>query len=163
MTAAGLTGLTDAERARAMARFEVLRPHIEDEVPLPRAGVPLRTAQRWLHRYRRSGLAGLARTQRRATGRRTDPELVRLNEGMALRRPRPSLAAITRRAATEQGWTPVSYNTVRSIVTALDPAMLSLAHDGAVAFVTPMNWSIAAGPSARTRCGRPTTHSSTCC
>ncbi|MGW4067882.1 helix-turn-helix domain-containing protein [Nocardia grenadensis] len=141
MNAARLTGLTDAERARAMARFEVLRPHIEDEVPLPCAaeiaGVPLRTAQRWLHRYRSSGLAGLARTPRRAAGRRTDPKLVRLIEGMALRRPRPSLAAITRRAAriaTEQGWTPVSYNTVRSIVTALDPAMLSLAHDGAVAF-----------------------------
>jgi putative transposase len=59
---------------------------------------------------------------------------VRLIEGMALQRPRPSLAVITRRAArvaAERGWVPVSYTTVRSIVTALDPAMLTLAHDAA--------------------------------
>ncbi len=62
---------------------------------------------------------------------------MRLIEGMALRHPRPSLATITRRAAraaAEQGWVPVSYTTVRAIVTALDPAMLTLAHDGPVAF-----------------------------
>ncbi|MFD3508650.1 hypothetical protein [Nocardia sp. NPDC058666] len=44
MTAAGLTGLTDADRQRAMSCFEVLRPHLDDEVPLTRAaaqaGVP---------------------------------------------------------------------------------------------------------------------------
>jgi len=28
------TGLTDAERRQAMSRFEVLRPHLEDGVPL---------------------------------------------------------------------------------------------------------------------------------
>ncbi|MFD4357465.1 Mu transposase C-terminal domain-containing protein [Nocardia sp. NPDC058518] len=141
MTAAGLTGLTDADRRQAMSRFAVLRPHLDDEVPLTRAAaqadVPLRTAQRWLHRYRTFGLAGLAPTRRRSTDRRTHPDLVRLIEGMALRRPRPSLAAITRRTArvaAEQGWVPVSYSTVRSIVTALDPAMLTLAHDGAAAF-----------------------------
>ena len=56
---------------------------------------------------------------------------------MALRKPRPSLASIARRAAqaaAEQGWTPVSYSTVRAIVTDLDPAMLTLAHDGAAVF-----------------------------
>ncbi len=70
---------------------------------------------------------------RRPTVPRTDPELVRLIEGMALRRPRPSLAVITRRAArvaAQQGWVPVSYTTVRSIVAGLDPAMLTLAHEG---------------------------------
>jgi hypothetical protein len=39
-----------------MARFALLRPHIEDGVALAgaarEAGVPLRTAQRWLARYR---------------------------------------------------------------------------------------------------------------
>lgn len=141
MTAAGLTGLTDADRRQAMGRFQVLRPHLDDEVPLTRvaaqAGVPLRTAQQWLHRYRTSGVAGLAPARRRSTGRRTHPDLVQLIEGMALRRPRPSLAAITRRTArvaADQGWVPVSYSTVRSSVTALDPATLALAHDGAAAF-----------------------------
>ncbi|WP_374726616.1 helix-turn-helix domain-containing protein [Nocardia kruczakiae] len=62
-----------------MSRFEVLRPHIEDGVPLIRAagqaGVAARTAQRWLQRYRTAGLAGLAPARRRAGGRRTDPEV----------------------------------------------------------------------------------------
>jgi putative transposase len=141
MTGGELTGLSEPDRQQAMTRFEVLRPHLKDDVPLVRAaaaaGTPLRTAQRWLHRYRSAGLAGLAPNHRRPDGRRTDPQLVRLIEGMALRRPRPSLAAITRRAsriAAQQGWSPVSYTTVRAIVTDLDPAMITLAHDGAAGF-----------------------------
>ncbi|WP_371917538.1 helix-turn-helix domain-containing protein, partial [Pseudomonas sp. GP01-A1] len=47
-----------------MARFAVLRPTLEEGVPLTRAAadadVPLRTARRWLTRFRRDGLAGLA-------------------------------------------------------------------------------------------------------
>ncbi|MGW4720968.1 helix-turn-helix domain-containing protein [Nocardia sp. NPDC004260] len=70
MTGSGLTGLTDTDRRQAMNRFEVLRPHLEDDVPLTSAaaaaGVPLRTAQRWLHRYRTGGLAGLAPARSRA-------------------------------------------------------------------------------------------------
>ena len=46
-------------------RFSVLRPHLEDGVPLTRLaeaeGMALRTAQRWVQRYRAQGLAGLAR------------------------------------------------------------------------------------------------------
>lgn len=48
---------------QAMARFAVLRPHLENGVPLTRAaaagGIPVRTAGRWLARYRQSGIAGL--------------------------------------------------------------------------------------------------------
>ncbi len=141
MIDSGLTGLTERERQQAMSRFAVLRPHVEDGVPLTRAaaaaGTPLRTAQRWLHRYSSQGLAGLAPGRRRSTGRRTAPELVRLIEGMALLRPRPALATITRRVArvaAQRGWPPVSYTTVRAIVTELDPAMVTLAQDGAAAF-----------------------------
>ncbi|MFI6368341.1 helix-turn-helix domain-containing protein [Nocardia sp. NPDC050630] len=110
---------------------------LEDDVPLTSTAAAAGVAQRWLHHYRAGGMAGLAPARRRSTGRRTDPELVRLIEGMALRRPRPSLVVITRRAARvahEQGWVPVSYTTVRSIVTALAPAMLTLAHEGAAVF-----------------------------
>jgi len=43
-------------REQAMARFAVLRPHLEDGVPLARAasdaGVAVRTTQQWLARYR---------------------------------------------------------------------------------------------------------------
>jgi len=66
--------LTEAQRAQAMVRFAVLQPHLERAVPLARAareaGVAPRTAQRWLRRYRRSGLAGLVRGARNDRGRR---------------------------------------------------------------------------------------------
>ncbi len=71
-------------------------------------GVPLRTAQRWLARYRERGLAGLAHLVRRDAGKHRSPfELVALIEGMGLKRPRSSAAAIYRRvsaAAEAQGW-----------------------------------------------------------
>lgn len=61
-------------RAQALHRWRVLRAHLEDGVPLPRAAseaeVALRTAQRWLTRYRAEGLAGLARAPRADRGTR---------------------------------------------------------------------------------------------
>ena len=97
-----LAAYTEAERHEAMRRFAVLRPHLNDGVPLPEAardaGVPLRSVQRWLARYRATGLAGLVRAPRSDTGHRKLPaELVEVIEGMALRKPRPSVAAIHRR------------------------------------------------------------------
>ena len=54
--AAPLGELSEAVRANAPLRSRVLRPHVEDGVPLIHttrdAGVPERTAQRWLSRYR---------------------------------------------------------------------------------------------------------------
>ncbi len=128
-----------AETAKRMA---VLRPHLHDAVSLVEAasdaGVPIRTARRWLARYREDGPAGLARPSRPNTGTRTFPkELVALIEGMALIKPPPSIATIHRRLigiASEQGWRCPSYGSVRDIVRRIDPAMLMLAHEGAAAF-----------------------------
>jgi putative transposase len=89
------------------------------------AGVPERTAQRWLARYREGGLVGLAAPQRSDRGgRRMPDDLVAVIEGMALRRPRPSAATVHRRAvqvAERNGWRAPSYATVHAIVRALDP------------------------------------------
>ena len=113
-----LTEMTAEAREQAIRRYQVLRPHLDDSVLLTQAardaGVPVRTVQRWLARYRSGGLAGLARTPR-SQGRQSNPELVRLIEGLALRRPRPSIAAIHRRAckiAGGQGWPPPSFSSV---------------------------------------------------
>ena len=69
--------LAEDQRRKVMARFAVLRPTLEEGVPLTRAAaeadVPLRTAQRWLARFRRDGLAGLARASRRDAGSRHLP------------------------------------------------------------------------------------------
>lgn len=138
----GLAELTDGQRAEAMARLAVLRPHLEDDVPLTacatEADVPRRTVQRWLARYRRDGLVGLARPTRSDAGhRRVADECVALIEGLALQRPQASIAAIYRRvrAFAERRELPApSYATVHAIVGALDPAMVVLAHKGPAAW-----------------------------
>ena len=137
-----LAAYTEEERQQAMARFAVLRPHLHEDIPLSEAArdasIPLRSAQRWLARYRVAGLVGLVRAQRSDTGQRKLPaELVALIEGMALRKPRPSIAAIHRTMtalATQRQWTPPSYGSVYGIVRRLSPAMVTLAQNGPAAF-----------------------------
>src|SRR3546814_8408445 len=70
--------------------------------------ISLRTARRWLARYRADGPPGLARPTRPEAGKRTFPkELVELIEAMALLKPPPSIVTIHRRLAAivgEQHW-----------------------------------------------------------
>jgi putative transposase len=60
-----LNGISDVERDRAMERFRLLKPHLEDGVPLSQiagqGGLRLRTARRWVRQYRKFGLTGLCR------------------------------------------------------------------------------------------------------
>ena len=103
-----LTTLGEAERGAALRRFEVLRPHLQDGVALTEAAtaanVPVRSLQRWVARYRKSGLASLARQQRSDAGRRRlPPALVGAIEGLALCTPRFTAAAIHRRLRTLVG------------------------------------------------------------
>ena len=69
------TAPTEEQRQSAMERFKVIRPHLEDDAPLAhaarQAGISVRTAERWLARYRQSGLAGLVRSIRNE--RRSSP------------------------------------------------------------------------------------------
>jgi hypothetical protein len=79
--------LRNLERAEAGDPFRHAPAPPRGGRPLTRAateaGVPLRTAQRWLARYRQNGSTGLARLIRRDGGRRRSPsELVALIEGM---------------------------------------------------------------------------------
>lgn len=125
-----------------MTRFRVLRSHVERGVPLPRAaqaaGVGLRTVERWLAQYRANGLTGLVRRTREDRGRRRLPvEAVGLIEGLFLKNPRPSAAAVYRRVLTlckERQWASPSYSTVYAIISGLDPGLITLAHEGPARF-----------------------------
>jgi putative transposase len=91
--------------------------------------VPLRTLQHWMRRYRVQGVAGLARKARTDRGqqRKLTPELTRLIEGLALRKPPQSVATIHRQIvalATQQEGHAPSYRSVYDIVKRLDPARL---------------------------------------
>lgn len=139
---ATLAELTADQRKEAIARFAVLKPHLEDGVSLTQAasdaGVAVRTAQRWLANYRATGLPGLARAARSDSSRRKlAAEVVELIEGLALRKPQPSVATLYRRVAAVaqgHGWQAPSYGSVYSIVRHLDPAMVTLAQEGQAAF-----------------------------
>ncbi len=128
-----------ANRERALEQFYWLRPVLEEGVPLKRLarerGVPLRTAQRWLQRYRVSGLAGLSHQTRADRGRRRrlPTDLQEVIEGLALRKPAPSVASVYRRVcnvAEAHEWPRPSYATVYSVIRALDPGLVTLAHEG---------------------------------
>jgi hypothetical protein len=159
-----LASLSEEQRRKAMECFAVLRPHLEDGVPLLRAardaGIPFRTAQRWLARHRQDGLVWLACSTRNDAGKHRLPsQFVALVEGLALKRTRSATAAIHRRVAEmakTQGWPMPSYSTVRAILAELDPAMVTLAHDGAAAYRDAFN-HLPDAPARLTRPGRPAT------
>jgi putative transposase len=138
-----LATLSASERTRALERFRLLRPCLEDGVPLRRLatqhGLALRTAQRWVERYRQHGLAGLARRPRgdRGSHRRLRPELHHLIEGLALRTPPPTAAFVHRQVtavAARHGWPMPSYQCVYEVIRHLDPALRTLAHEGTKAY-----------------------------
>lgn len=116
-----------------------MRPALEDGVPLAQLarerGLQLRRLQRWVRAYRQEGLDGLALHTRADRGqrRRVSVELQHAIEGLALRRPPLSRAAVHRETvaiARAKGWPEPSYATVYSIIRALPTAMVALAHDG---------------------------------
>ncbi|WP_406698901.1 hypothetical protein V5E97_08445 [Singulisphaera sp. Ch08] len=69
MTQPPLSDLSEAERAPAFERFDLLCPGLEERDPLARKrGIALRTARRWAGQYRREGPSGLARQHARVAG-----------------------------------------------------------------------------------------------
>lgn len=159
------TALTMAQREQAMARYAVLRPHLDDGISLTEAArqgeVALRTAQRWLASYRKSGLVGLARPGRSDCGRRRLPDqMVTLIEGLALRRPPISAANIHRQVtqiAPQRDWPVPSYSTVYAIAAGLDPGLRTLAHEGTKRYEETFDLVYRRQAADRTSYGRPTT------
>jgi putative transposase len=137
-----LSSLSDEARARALARFQIIRPFLEDGIPLTQIvreqNVTLRTARRWVRRYRREGLSGLARKERDDKDRRKlTPALQQVIEGLALRKPKLSAAAIHRKVAEvarKLGQKPPSYKVVYGVIAELEPALVTLAHEGSKAY-----------------------------
>ena len=110
-----LNSLSEEQRAEAHARFEMLRPALEEGVSQAQIArthqLSKSAVQRWVKRYREQGLAGLVTTARKDKGksRRLPEQVITLVEGLALQTPPRSAAAIHRQVveiAKAQGWTP---------------------------------------------------------
>jgi putative transposase len=83
-------------------------------------------------------MTGLARRERADKGgHRVPDELQLMVEGLALARPRRSVASIHRTAcevAEREGWPDPGYKLVWSIVRGIDPALMTLSHEGEKAY-----------------------------
>lgn len=111
--------------SKALARFRLLQPHLEQDIPLARIaverGIAERTLHRWLAAWRTHGILGLEPARRSDAGvaRRLAPEIEALVRSLATRRPRPTAAAIHRKVqaeATARGLAAPSYSVVAGIV-----------------------------------------------
>ena len=96
-----LTQLSEQERAQALQRYQSIQSFLEGQSILKdvalAANVPYGTAKRWVSRYRREGLAGLANKRRQDKNRRRiEMELQQIIAGLALQKTRPTAAAIYR-------------------------------------------------------------------
>lgn len=138
-----LTAFSEAQRRQALERFAVLRPALEEGVSQTQIArdhqMALSTVRRCIKSYRDKGLAGLAPVSRSDKGKsRSLPEqAITLVEGLALQTPPRSAAAIHRQVveiAKAQGRKPPSYERVRLIIKNLDPALMTLAYQGAAAY-----------------------------
>jgi putative transposase len=134
-----LTALSEAQRHRALERYRLLQPHLEEGQALTKvaaqASLSYRTVQRWVSLYRRFGLAALCRQDRsdRAVRRRLSPVLQQAIEGFALQKPALSVAAIHRQICqlAQQRREPFpSYDVVYDIVRQLPTDLVTLAQKG---------------------------------
>jgi len=87
-------------------RWQILRLHVEDEIPLAdlarETKVSLRTLQRPHRSFQDGGIAALDLRPRIDAGRRrTAAETVAFIERLALTKPRPSLATLHRLAVAD--------------------------------------------------------------
>jgi len=129
-------------RRSVQDKIALLRQH-DQGVPWTRiaavSGVPLRTLSRWATKYRADPSSiSMQRAHRPDRGiRRLPAELVEAIEGLALRRPEPTMAFIHRRVtdiARDRGVPAPSYSSVRAIINAIDPGLRTLAQHGDAAY-----------------------------
>jgi putative transposase len=138
-----LTALSEDQRTQALERYAIIRPIIEEGMTQAQVvrthDLSKSTVQRWVKNYRDQGLTGLANAERSDKGksRNLPDQAIKLIEGLALQTPPLSFASIHRQVlkiAEEQGWKAPSYARVRQIIKKVEPALVTLAHKGAVAY-----------------------------
>lgn len=131
--------MTVIEKNISYEKFQIIKEYTENDVPLlmisQQKNIPRSTLYRWLSDYRKSGLDGLEHNQRSDKNkyRKISNELQKAIEGLALRKPKISIAAIYKQAcviaATLKEPKP-SYSIIYKILKRLPVDMMVLAHNG---------------------------------
>jgi len=135
--------LSAKEQELAQSRYRLLRPFLDEGVPLSHLAqeekVSIRTLRRWVDGYRERGLFGLIRKSRndKDMRRSVSPEVKSCIEGLCLRKPPQSVAFIHRKVidiCKHEDLPCPSYSAVYDIVRKIDPALVTLAHEGTKAY-----------------------------
>ena len=162
-----LASLQESAREMALERFRIIQPHLEHDRSLSLIArttkIPYRTIHRWLTRYRRFGLAALARKAREDRGKRRalSPRLMQVAEALALEVPPLPVAAIYRwicQIAKDTGNSAPSYDVIYEVVRQVPAGLLTLAHEGKKAPLS--TWCTAGRQSDPMRFGKRITPSS---
>ncbi len=127
----------------ALEKYRILKPHLEADIPLLQiasvSGISISTLKRWMKNYRTHGFSGLERKQRADFNIRkaVDETSQKLINALTLQKPKLSVTTIHYKVvqeAKQRGVTSPCYGVVYNIVSRLDPALITLAHEGAVAY-----------------------------
>jgi len=123
----------------AFDKFKVIQLYLEDKATLisiaKDSGISIRSLHRWIDQYKVHGLDGLKSKARNDKGchRQLTENLAQVIEGLALQKPKRSIAAIHRQIVrhTKDNGLPIpSYAVVSKIVNNISPDLISLAHEG---------------------------------
>ena len=126
-----------------MDKYRLILPILEREVSAINVsrseGIPVRTIRYWVKQFSEKGLTGLERAKRKDSGnsRIMTQEITKLIKGLALQKPPLSISAIHRKIsilAERINIKPPSYETVYGFVRNINPALLTLAHEGGAAY-----------------------------
>lgn len=135
--------MSDQERAAAEQKYKMIAPFLNKTSSLKKisekSGVPIRTLNLWLKKYREGGLKGLARKTRDDKGifKIYDEEMQKRIEGIYFKNPDLSSASIHKLISEycEQSALKVpSYKTVCKIVNSIPDDMSVLATQGSKAY-----------------------------
>lgn len=127
----------------ALDKFKIIKPHLEEGITVQQISsaknISIRTLNNWIKSYRTDGFSGLERKRRSDLNTRKviDEISQKMVTALALQKPKLSITTIhykVSQEAKQRGKTPPSYGVIYNMVSKLDPALLTLAHEGSVAY-----------------------------
>ena len=126
-------------KINSIDKFKTIQPYLENNVTLTfiskNSGIAIRTLHRWVQQYKENGLDGLVFKGRNDKGcyRTLSENLIHMVEGLALQKPKRSIAAIHRQLVVyskDNNQPPPSYSIISKIINNMSPALMTLAHEG---------------------------------
>ena len=127
----------------ALQKYKIIQVYLEGQISLSTISlnheIPIRTLRRWVQKYREQELNGLKRKERKDKNcrRKIDSELIAVVEALFLQKPKLSISNIHRKVkqiAQQKNKSIPSYGVVYDITCKMNPALLTLAHEGSTAY-----------------------------